>query len=59
MFNPYSNRIQKLTINDKPVNDSAIYSLAEFDMFFRNSPQAVDVKNTDKIGPHEVIAYIE
>ena len=56
---PYPNRIQKLTINDKPVNDSAIYSLAEFDMFFRNSPQAVDVQKTDKIGPHEVIAYIE
>jgi sulfur-oxidizing protein SoxB len=56
---PYPNRIQKLTINDKPVNDSALYSIAEFDMFFRNSPQAVDVQKTDKIGPHEVIAYIE
>ena len=56
---PYPNRIQKLTINDKPVNDSALYSIAEFDMFFRNSPQAVDIQKTDKIGPHEVIAYIE
>ncbi len=28
-------------------------------MFFRNSPQAVDIQKTDKIGPHEVIAYIE
>ena len=56
---PYPNRIQKLTINDKPVNDSTLYSIAEFDMFFRNSAQAVDIQKTDKIGPHEVIAYIE
>ena len=56
---PYPNRIQKLTINGKPVKDNTLYSIAEFDMFFRNSPQAVDIHKTDKIGPHEVIAYIE
>ena len=28
-------------------------------MFFRNSPQAIDARETDRIGPHEVIAYIE
>lgn len=56
---PYPDRIQRITIDGKPVNDTKLYSLAEFDMFFRNSPQAVGVKKTDKIGPHEVIAYIE
>ena len=56
---PYPKRIQTFTINGKPVNDKKLYSIAEFDMFFRNSPQAVDIQKTDKIGPHEVIAYIE
>ena len=28
-------------------------------MFFRNSPEAVEVTETEKIGPREVIAYIE
>ena len=56
---PYPNRIQKITVNNKPIGDDTLYSLAEFDMFFRNSPQAVEVKETDKIGPQEVIAYIE
>ena len=28
-------------------------------MFLRNSPQAIDIRKTDKIGPHEVIAYIK
>ena len=56
---PYPNRIQKFIINGKPVNSKALYSIAEFDMYFRNSPEAVDIEKTDKIGPHEVIAYIE
>ncbi|MGV6827738.1 MAG: bifunctional metallophosphatase/5'-nucleotidase [bacterium] len=56
---PYPNRIQKITVDSKPIISDAVYSLAEFDMFFRNSPQALDVQETDKIGPREVIAYIE
>ena len=56
---PYPKRIQKFSIKGKPVNNNALYSVAEFDMYFRNSPQAVDIQKTDKIGPHEVIAYIE
>jgi 2',3'-cyclic-nucleotide 2'-phosphodiesterase (5'-nucleotidase family) len=56
---PYLNRIQKITINDKTVRDKTLYSLAEFDLFLRNSPEAIEVTKTDKIGPHEVIAYIE
>ena len=56
---PYAKRIQKFTIKGKSVNNNAMYSIAEFDMYFRNSPLAVDVHMTDMIGPHEVIAYIE
>lgn len=56
---PYPNRIQKITVDGEPLDDTKLYSLAEFDMFFHNSSQAVDVQKTDKIGPHEVIAYIE
>jgi len=59
LSNPYPKRIQKITIDGKLISDNKLYSLAEFDMFFRNSPQAVDLKKTDKIGPHEVIAYVE
>jgi len=56
---PYPNRIQKISVNGQAIVSDAVYSLAEFDMFFRNSSQAVDVQETDKIGPHEVIAYVE
>ena len=56
---PYPDRIQKLHIDGEPVKDDKLYSLAEFNMFFRNSPSAVNVEKTTKIGPHEVIAYIE
>lgn len=56
---PYPNRIQKFTINGKAINNETLYSLAEFDFFLRNSPEAIEVKKTEKIGPHEVIAYIE
>jgi len=56
---PYPNRIAKLYINGAPVSDGQLYSLAEFNMFLHNSPSALDVTETDRIGPHEVIAYIE
>jgi sulfur-oxidizing protein SoxB len=56
---PYPDRIQKIHIGDEPVMDGKLYSLAEFNMFFRNSPSAVNVEKTKKIGPHEVIAFIE
>jgi 2',3'-cyclic-nucleotide 2'-phosphodiesterase (5'-nucleotidase family) len=56
---PYPERIQKMTIGDAAVKNDQLYSLAEFNMFFRNSSSAIDVEKTDKIGPHEVIAYIE
>ena len=55
----YPDRIQKIYIGGEPVKDDKLYSLAEFNMFFRNSPSAVNVEKTNKIGPHEVIAYIE
>jgi sulfur-oxidizing protein SoxB len=56
---PYAKRIEKMHIGGVPVNDNQLYSLAEFNMFFRNSSRAIDVKATERIGPHEVIAYIE
>jgi sulfur-oxidizing protein SoxB len=56
---PSLRRIQRMRIGGKPVNDKRLYSLAEFNMFFSGSPRAVDVVQTDKIGPHEVIAYVE
>jgi len=56
---PYMERIQNIYINDKPVVDDKLYSLAEFNLFMRNSPTALDVTETKRIGPHEVIAYIE
>jgi len=56
---PFPDRIQEMHIGDEPVKDDKLYSLAEFNMFFRNSPSAVNVEKTKKIGPHEVIAYIE
>jgi sulfur-oxidizing protein SoxB len=55
----FPDRIQKIDIAGQAVQDDKLYSLSEFNMFFRNSPSAVDVEKTDKIGPHEVIAYIE
>jgi sulfur-oxidizing protein SoxB len=56
---PFPERIQELYIGGESVKDDKLYSLAEFNMFFRNSPLAIEVENTNKIGPHEVIAYIE
>ena len=56
---PYTKRIQTITIDGQPVSNEKLYTLAEFDLFLRNSSEAIDVKKTDKIGPHEVIAYIE
>ena len=55
----YPSRIQKIKIAGAPVVGKQYYSLAEFNMFFRNSALAIDVEKTDRIGPHEVIAYIE
>jgi S-sulfosulfanyl-L-cysteine sulfohydrolase len=56
---PYPERIQKMHIGGEAVKDDKLYSLAEFNMFFRNSQSAVNVEKTKNIGPHEVIAYIE
>jgi len=56
---PYMKRIEKIYINGKPVIDKELYSLAEFNLLFRNTPEAKDVKRTEQIGPHEVIKYIE
>lgn len=56
---PFESRIRQMRIGGKPVNDERLYSLAEFNMFFSGSPLALDVVKTGKIGPHEVIAYIE
>lgn len=55
----YPGRIQKIVIDKKTVIDDKLYSLAEFDMFFYTNPNAIDLKKTDKIGPHEVIAYVK
>jgi len=55
----FPDRIQKIYIGGEAAKDDKLYSLAEFNMFFRNSPSAVNVEKTKKIGPHEVIAYIE
>jgi sulfur-oxidizing protein SoxB len=54
---PSLRRIQRMHIGGKPVKDKQLYSLAEFNMFFSSSPRAVDVVQTGKIGPHEIIAY--
>jgi sulfur-oxidizing protein SoxB len=59
LSNPYLQRIEEMRIGGAPVSDERLYSLAEFNMFLRESPAAVDVRATDRIGPHEVIAYIE
>lgn len=56
---PYPERIQKIQNNGKPLLDEKLYSLAEFNMFFKKNSNAIDLKVTDKIGPHEVIHYIE
>ena len=56
---PYPQRIQKILVNDKPLREDKLYSLAEFNMFFKNNPNVVNLKATDMIGPHEVIHYIE
>jgi len=55
----YPDRIERLQINGKPVDNNQFYSLAEFNIFLRNNPEAVEVIKTDSIGPHEVLAYIE
>lgn len=56
---PYPKRIQAIYVNGQPVKDTQHYSLAEFNLFLRNNPAAIDVRETSRIGPHEVIAYIE
>lgn len=56
---PYPERIQKILANGKSLNDEQLYSLAEFNMFFQKNPNAINLKLTDRIGPHEVIHYIE
>jgi len=56
---PFPHRIRAMHINGRLVQDEQRYSLAEFNLFLRNNPQAVNVQATDKIGPHEIIAYIE
>ena len=56
---PYPERVRSLRVNGEPVDEQRLYTLAEFNMFLRNNPLAVDVQATDRIGPHEIIAYIE
>ena len=56
---PYPTRVRSLRIGDKPVVDRQLYSLAEYEMYFRYNPRAIELKETDRIGPHEIIAYIE
>jgi sulfur-oxidizing protein SoxB len=56
---PYPERVRSLRVNGEPVDKQRLYTLAEFNMFLRNNPLAVDVQATDRIGPHEIIAYIE
>ena len=56
---PYPDRIRSLRVNGVPADDQRLYTLAEFNMFLRNNPLAIDVRPTDRIGPHEVIAYLE
>lgn len=56
---PYPERVWSLRVNGEPVDEQRFYTLAEFNMFQRNNPLAVDVQATDRIGPHEVIAHIE
>ncbi|MCB1866085.1 MAG: 5'-nucleotidase C-terminal domain-containing protein [Chromatiales bacterium] len=55
----HPNRIQKITVDGQPLAADRLYSLAEFNLFLRNSPLAVDGKKTHLVGPHEIIAYIE
>lgn len=55
----YANRIESIQINGIPIKNKQLYSLAEFNMFFKHNPDAIDVIKTDLIGPHEVLAYIE
>ncbi len=55
----YPNRIQAMFINDKPVIEDQLYTLAEFNLFLRNNPSAVNIVKTNRIGPHEIISYIE
>ncbi len=55
----YPDRIQAMYINEKPVIDDQLYTLAEFNLFLRNNPSAIDVIKTGRIGPHEIISYIE
>lgn len=55
----YPHRIRSLRVNGAPVDEQRLYTLAEFNMFLRNNPLAMDVHATNRIGPHEVIAYIE
>jgi len=56
---PFPERVRSLRVGDKPVVDGQLYTLAEYEMFFRNNPQARELQVTDRIGPHEMIAYIE
>ena len=55
----YPDRIQAMYINEKPVIDDQLYTLAEFNLFLRNNPSAIDIVKTDSVGPHEIISYIE
>lgn len=59
LSNPYPKRIEKMRIGGALVDDKRLYSLAEFNIFLRNNSAATEVTLTDRIGPHEVIAYIQ
>ncbi|MDH5632235.1 MAG: bifunctional metallophosphatase/5'-nucleotidase [Gammaproteobacteria bacterium] len=56
---PHPERIVSMKVGTEIIHDARQYSLAEFNMFFRNSPDAIDVRKTGKIGPQEIIAYVE
>lgn len=56
---PYPDRIERIHIDGAPIKSEQLYSLAEFNMFFKFHPDAIEVVKTEQIGPHEVLAYIE
>ncbi len=55
----YPHRIQAIRVNGEALKDDQHYSLAEFNLFLRNNPAAINPRKTDAIGPHEVIAWVE
>lgn len=56
---PAMERVQSIKVNGKPFEKDKMYTMAGLNAAVNNDERSVDKVITDKVGPLEVIAYIE